>query len=183
MKKTIDFMAQTLQQHNLGDHIPENAEKKSREKAPDPRGNGDALIALLSAPQEWIIDSGASHHMASSKESFSSLHAYSGPPILMGDNSAVAATGQGRVQFEDGIFENVLHIPRLFVNLLSVYQMTHTSSRRKVEFTLDSVSIYDMQTNLKIATSKVNDQSHLYTYRRMHFVAFQCNSYGSCMYL
>ena len=93
MKKTIDLMAQTLQQHNLGDHIPENAKKKSGEKAPDPRGNRHALIALHSAPQEWIIDSGASHHMASSKESFSSLLAYSGPPILMGDNSAVAATG------------------------------------------------------------------------------------------
>ena len=164
MKKTIDLMAQTLQQHNLGDHIPENAKKKSGEKAPDPRGNRHALIALHSAPQEWIIDSGASHHMASSKESFSSLHAYSGPPILMGDNSAVAATGQGRVQFEDGSFENVLHIPRLSVNLLSVYQMTHTGSGRKVEFTPDSVSIYDMQTNLKIASGKVNDQSRLYTF-------------------
>ena len=82
----------------------------------------------------------------------------------MGDNSVVAATGQGRVQFEDGSFENFLHIPRLFVNLLLVYQMTHTGSRRKVEFTTDSVRIYDMQTNLKIALRKVNDQSHMYTF-------------------
>ena len=102
--------------------------------------------------------------MASSKESFSSLHAYSGPPILMGDNSAVVETGQGRVQFKDGSFENFLHTPRLAVNLLSVYQMTHTGSGRKVEFTPDSVSIYDMQTNLKIASGKVNDQSRLYTF-------------------
>ena len=68
------------------------------------------------------------------------------------------------MQFEDGSFENVLHIPRLSVNLLSVYQMTHTGSGRKVEFTPDSVSIYDMQTNLKIASGKVNDQSRLYTF-------------------
>ena len=53
MKKTIDLMVQTLQQHNLGDHIPENAKNKSGEKAPDPIGNGHALIALHSAPQEW----------------------------------------------------------------------------------------------------------------------------------
>jgi hypothetical protein len=32
MKKTIDLMAQTLQQNNLGDCIPENAKKKLREK-------------------------------------------------------------------------------------------------------------------------------------------------------
>ena len=122
------------------------------------------MIYLHSTSQKWIIDLGASHNMASSKESFSSLYAYSGPPIIMGDNSLVAATRQGRVQFKDGSFVNVLHIPRLYVNLLSVYQMTHTCSGRKVEFTPDSVSIYDMQTNLKIASGKVNDQSHLYTF-------------------
>ena len=138
--------------------------KKSGEIAPEPRGNGHALISLHSTPQEWIIDSGASHHMASSKESFSSLHAYSGPPILMGDNSTVAATRQGRVQFEAGSFENVLHIPRLSVNLLSMYQMTHTSSGRIVEFSPDSMSIYGMLTNLNISFGKVNDLSHLHTF-------------------
>ena len=125
MKKTIDLMAEKLQQNNLGDHIPENPNKNSGEKAPKPRGNGHAFIYLHSTSQEWIIDSGASHHMASSKESFSSLHAYSGPPILMGDNFAVAATGQGRVQFKDGSFENDLHVPRISVNIVSVYHMTH----------------------------------------------------------
>ena len=39
MKKTMDIMAQTLQQHNIGDHIPENVKKKYGEKAPEPRGN------------------------------------------------------------------------------------------------------------------------------------------------
>ena len=82
----------------------------------------------------------------------------------MGNNSAVEATGQGRVQFEDESFENVLHIPRLSVNLISMYQMTHIGMGRKVEFTLDSLRIYDMQINLKIASGKVNDQSRLYTF-------------------
>ena len=50
------------------------------------------------------------------------------------------------------------------MNLLSVYYMTHTGSGRKMELTPDSVSIYDMQTNLKIAFGKVNDQSRLYTF-------------------
>jgi len=36
--------------------------------------------------------------------------------------------------------------------------------KRKVEFTHDSVRIYDMQTNLKIASRKVNDQPCLYTF-------------------
>ena len=75
-----------------------------------------------------------------------------------------SAIGQARVQFEDGSFENVLHIPRLSLNLLSVYQVTHTGTRRKVEFILDSMRIYDMQTNLNISSRKVNDQSRMYTF-------------------
>ena len=64
--------------------------------------------------------------MASSKKFFSSLHAYSGPPILMGDNSAVAATGQGRVQFEDGSFLECLAYSKAFCeSSLSVSDETH----------------------------------------------------------
>ena len=73
----------------------------------------------------------------------------------MGGNSAVEAIGQGRVQHKDVSIENVLHIPRLYVNIILVYHMTHTGTGRKVEFTPDSMGIYDMQTNLKIAFGKV----------------------------
>ena len=45
-----------------------------------------------------------------------------------------------------------------------MYQMTHTRTKRRVEFTPDSVMIYDMQDNSKIVVGKVNHQSHLYTF-------------------
>ena len=79
----------------------------------------------------------------------------------MGDGSLVEATGIGKVEIGIGSFENVLHIPKLSVNLLSIYQMTHTRTRRRVEFTPDLVMIYDMQDNSKIVVGKVNHQSHL----------------------
>ncbi|KAH9291033.1 hypothetical protein KI387_044162 [Taxus chinensis] len=102
--------------------------------------------------------------MATTKDTLSSLKPYSGSPILIGDGSSVEATGIGRMEVGIGIFENVLHIPKLSVNLLSVYQMTHTGTGKRVEFTPDSVSIYDMQDNSKIVVGKVNHQSHLYTF-------------------
>lgn len=99
--------------------------------------------------------------MTSSKESFYSVYEYLGPPIPMGDNSTVQATRQERVQFKDGSFENIYHIPRLFVNLTSMYQMTHIDTGRNLEFTSCSMRIYDMQTNLKFTPNKVNDQSRM----------------------
>jgi hypothetical protein len=122
------------------------------------------LIAINSSPDAWIVDSGASHHMASPKEVYYYLDAFKGPPILMGDNSFVEVTGKGRIELTNGSFENVLHAPKIFVNLLSMYQMTNCETKNKVIFTPNSVEIYDMQTNSRVATGVVNHQSRLYTF-------------------
>jgi hypothetical protein len=122
------------------------------------------LIAINSSPDAWIIDSGESHHMATSEAVYSSLDAWKGPPIMMGDNSSIEVTGKGRIELTNESFENVLHVPKLSVNLLSVYQMTNSGTRKKVIFTPNVLDIYDMQTNSKVATDEVNHQSRLYTF-------------------
>ena len=73
--------------------------------------------------------------MASSKESFSTLTLSKGPNnIHMGDDSQIPAKGRGSVKVEHGEFKNVLYVPSLATNLLSVYQMTHTCSPKRVTF-------------------------------------------------
>lgn len=154
-------MAQILQQNNLTNIIPGVAKKKQEEKAPETRNNAHALIAIHSSSDAWIIDSRASHHITTTIDALSSLKPYSSSPIFLGDGSLVEATGIGKVEMGIGSFENVLHIPKLFVNFLYVYQMTHTSTSRRVEFTLDSVSIFDIEHNSRIVIGKENRQSHM----------------------
>jgi hypothetical protein len=108
------------------------------------------LISINSSPDAWIIDSGASHHMATSKVVYSSLDACKYPPILMGDNSSVEVTSKGRIELTHGSFENVMHVPKLYVNLISMYQMTNSDTGKKFIFTPNSVDIYDMQTNSRV---------------------------------
>jgi hypothetical protein len=122
------------------------------------------LIVINSSPDALIVDSGASHHMDASKAIYSSLDACKGPPILMGDNSSAEVTDKGRIELTKGSFENVLHVPKHSVNLLSMYQMKNSDTRNKFIFTPNFVDIYDMQTNTKVATGKVNHQSRLYTF-------------------
>jgi hypothetical protein len=85
----------------------------------------------------------------------------------MGDNSSVEVTGKGRIELTNGSFENVLHVPKISVNLLSVYQMTNSNTGKKFIYTPNVVVIYDMQTNSRVATSEVNHQSRLYTFSEM----------------
>jgi hypothetical protein len=96
----------------------------------------------------------------------------------MGDNSPVEFIDKGRIELTNEIFENVLHVPKISVNLLSVYQMTNSNNGKRVIFTSNAVDIYDMktnsrvsigdiydmQTNSKVSTSEVNHQSRLYTF-------------------
>jgi hypothetical protein len=82
----------------------------------------------------------------------------------MGDNSQVEVTGKGRIKLTNGSFENVLHIPKLSFNLLSMYHMKNFDTRKRVIFTPDAVDIYDMQTNNRVSSGDVNHQSRLYTF-------------------
>jgi hypothetical protein len=82
----------------------------------------------------------------------------------MGDNSSVEVTGKGRIELTNGSFENVLHVPKLSVNLLSMYLMMNSSTSKKFIFTQNTMDIYDMQTNSRVSTSEVNHRSRLYTF-------------------
>ena len=75
MKKKIDQISQILQKHNLGDHIPNGAKKKPKYHALKKGNSSHVLIGINSSPYAWIVDSGASHNMAATKEAFSSLDA------------------------------------------------------------------------------------------------------------
>jgi hypothetical protein len=58
------------------------------------------------------------------EEVFSSLSPCSRPPILMGDDTPVVVAGEGRVELHNGSFENVLHVPKISMNMVSFYQIT-----------------------------------------------------------
>jgi hypothetical protein len=58
------------------------------------------------------------------EEVFSSLSPCSRPPILMGDDTPRAVAGEGGVELHNSSFENVLHVPNISMNMLSVYQIT-----------------------------------------------------------
>jgi hypothetical protein len=77
----------------------------------------------------------------------------------MGDKSPVEVTNKGRIELINGSFENVIHFPKISVNILSVYQKKNSSTGKRFVFTPDAMDIYDMQTNFKVSTGEANHQS------------------------
>ena len=71
------------------------------------------MVVGTSSSPSFIIDFGASRHMVSTKESFSSLDMLKGPPIVLGDESLTESLGKGRIDLDHGKLINVLYVPGL----------------------------------------------------------------------
>ena len=108
--------------------------------------------------------------MVSTKEAFSSLDMSKGPSIVLGDDSLTKSKGKGRIDLDHGQFSNVLYVPGLTSNLLSVYQMTHTGSPKKVILSLDEVEITEISTGRVIAKGVVNHAQKVYMFS--HFLPY-----------
>ena len=79
------MMAQLLEKNNIP--LPEGIRKKEGVSSSENKDRCHALVAGYSSSCFFIIDSSASKHMASMQDSFLAIPLYSGPSILMGDDS------------------------------------------------------------------------------------------------
>jgi hypothetical protein len=162
-KKQIDELKHLLKKNNI--NFP-SSQQSSTPFSKSSKGKATALVATADSSQQWILDLGASHHMGSVREQFSLLEPCSVPHILIGDDSPVDVIGKGFVDVGTGTFEDVLCVPNLSANLLSIYQISQNG--RKVEFTPDSVTIRDLEDNALLAVGKDDHESRLYAFS--HFV-------------
>ena len=90
-----------------------------------------------------------------------------GPPIVLGDNSLTNNMGKGRIDLDHGKFNNVFHVPGLSSNILSVYQMNHTRSPKKVIFSLDDVEIAEISNGKVIEKGVVDHTSKVYMFSHL----------------
>lgn len=73
---------------------------------------------------EWIIDSGCSHHMTGDKSKFLTFQDYNGGLVRFGDDKACLIKGKGTISF-DGKHntDNVYYVEGLKHNIFSVGQL------------------------------------------------------------
>ena len=89
-----------------------------------------------SSSDEWLINSGASYHMAKDKDIFSYLNECNTKKTFVGDDRSLSVVGSGTIHVENGHFNDVLCVPDLSCNLLSVYQITHSVKVKPSSFHL-----------------------------------------------
>ncbi|KAK9074377.1 hypothetical protein SSX86_006975 [Deinandra increscens subsp. villosa] len=114
----------------------------------------------------WMMDSGASHHLATNTGSLASVSEYGGPDeILLGDGTGLKITHFGSTQFSNPVkplsLPNVLCVPNLRSNLISVAQLCRTNNV-SVEFFPLYFLVKDIVTGATLARGEnINDVYYL----------------------
>ena len=99
----------------------------------------------FSTSNEWLIDSGASYHMAKDQAIFSTMHECNTKQIFVVDDRSLSVVGLGKVPAENDHLSDVLCLPIISCNLLSIYQITHSGEGKTVTFTPHQVVIKDFK--------------------------------------
>ena len=119
---------------------------------------------LTDAGTDWVADTGATRHMTPHRHWFSSYAPFS-VPIRLADNKVIHSTGKGTVCFQPLLngkpqrlleFHDVLHVPALRSNLLSVLYLTRNKS---YNVTIDSARISFIRNSQLLFTATINSQN------------------------
>jgi hypothetical protein len=84
-----------------------------------------------SSYDEWLIDSRASYRIAKDRDISYSLNECNTKKLFVGDDRSLSVEESETDQVENNHFNDVLCVPSLSCNLLSVYQITHSGEGKK----------------------------------------------------
>lgn len=112
-----------------------------------------------------LIDSGASHHMTGTLECLYNIYDIPQSPVSIPDGVQTAAISQGSVNLGNGlILQNVLYVPNLKCNLISVGQLI-LDSHCLVTFTEQLCIVQDHMSKTVIGLSEL--RNGVYVFRVM----------------
>lgn len=118
-------------------HIAAKCPNKS--SRPNYKKKGNAMLGCFSARElnknDWFFDSGATAHMCSNLKFFNKDFQEKNAEVTIANNSTMQVRGVGQVEIntkvgkfkeENVTFREVLHIPDLYINLLSVSKIVES---------------------------------------------------------
>ncbi|KAF3783331.1 hypothetical protein EJ110_NYTH32497 [Nymphaea thermarum] len=106
----------------------------------------------------WIVDSGATHHMIGDSKMFQDYKLTSGQQrVSMADGSSISVAGKGSLSLLNKYcLHNALHVPNIPVNLLSVSSITKELNSNLI-FSTDRCFLQNLGTGQKIGIGSAID--------------------------
>lgn len=120
-----------------------------------------ATAMIAKNKDEWLLDSGASHHMTARHDIFTTYEKFDIPTkIELGNDSAIYAEGKGTIrmnlfnQATTGILTDVLYVPEVSKNLFSVGKAIERGL--SLEINQDTATFYNKNRPVMTASKRGN---------------------------
>lgn len=116
-----------------------------------------SVETMLNPGEQWIVDSGATDHMTGNSKFFLSYTPSSGQQkVQLADGTFSTVAGKGKIRLSQSIFlQDVLHVPKLTYNLISVSKLTNDLSCG-ANFSKHACVFQDLETGKKIGSARVS---------------------------
>ena len=86
--------------------------------------NLSQVLLASTSKNEWVSDSGCTHHIAKDASLLSSLDVAAENKIYVVDDFALDIVGCGDIYYRHDQIIDVCHVPSPTANILSIYQLT-----------------------------------------------------------
>jgi transposase InsO family protein len=125
---------------SMSDGIEGDASMSDWIEVGDEYANMASNVSCNGSTSDWIVDSGATSHMSPHKTCFHSYALINPRRVILGDDTVLEAVGKGQIVVDTEVrgrvktitIQDVLHVPKLTANLLSVRQLV--AKHLRVEF-------------------------------------------------
>jgi hypothetical protein len=166
----MEDLEATMKKHNI--NIDSNSSSSSHGDAlSSPSFSFNATSTFSS--DEWLIEFGESYHMDKEKSIFSTLNECNTNKIFVVDDRSLSVVGYGTIHVDNGHFNDVLCVPSIFCNILSIYQITHSGEGKTVDSSPHQVVIKDLKDPQHVlATRIVDDITRLYRFDNFRSSSF-----------
>jgi hypothetical protein len=134
--KNMEALEASMKKHNMS--IDSSSSNSSSHRHARSASGLSFNATSTSSSYEWLIDSRSSYHMAKDKSILSYLNESNTKKIFVGDHRSLSVVGYGTIQVENGHLNDVLCVPSISCNLLSMYQITYSGEGKTVEVTSPS---------------------------------------------
>ena len=119
------------------------------------------MLLDQTSQNEWVVNSGCTHHMAKDDSLFSSLDTTIEKKIYVVDGFSLGIVGHGDFACEHGRIIKVYHVPSLSMNMLFVSQLEQ--ARKIIELWHDGFLIEYLKKDRSIVAKRVlNSKDRLY---------------------